>query len=337
MQHIHIPVVLLRYMFIFIPLNVLLPFTQGLNTGIHDAMNLGWKLSGFLAGQYTNQVLDTYDSERRSAAQRLIQIDKDLASLMSGDIPSHYEAPPHADANLYLNEVVSANAAFTVGLGITYKENLINKPPGTDSSLAPGMLTARVGHRVPDALVWPFGSTYPQPFRTLIPYNGGFKILVFAGRVYPSPLGPRLSPKQSLVYHNLQQHISSPLSFMQALAVPFDFLTIIRGEGVLQVEETLGCPPIGKVLLDCEGEMYIRFGVRYSSMSGLEGTSRSSSVSESEEKSGVVVVRPDGVLSSFAPLEESIDALGRYFSPFIVKRGRFVANEAFGAANIGWC
>ncbi len=41
---------------------------QGMNTGLQDAVNLGWRLGGVLRGQLSEQVLDGYDRERRNAA-----------------------------------------------------------------------------------------------------------------------------------------------------------------------------------------------------------------------------------------------------------------------------
>ncbi|MDI5963303.1 FAD-dependent monooxygenase [Streptantibioticus silvisoli] len=40
---------------------------QGMNTGLLDASNLGWKLGGVLRGTLDPSVLDTYDTERRAA------------------------------------------------------------------------------------------------------------------------------------------------------------------------------------------------------------------------------------------------------------------------------
>ncbi|KAJ3102918.1 hypothetical protein HDU96_009463 [Phlyctochytrium bullatum] len=41
---------------------------QGLNTGLQDAVNLGWKLAGVVAGHVPDRVLDTYAPERRFVA-----------------------------------------------------------------------------------------------------------------------------------------------------------------------------------------------------------------------------------------------------------------------------
>ncbi len=46
---------------------------QGMNTGIGDAINLAWKIQAVLRGRATEQLLDTYESERRAFAVRLVR------------------------------------------------------------------------------------------------------------------------------------------------------------------------------------------------------------------------------------------------------------------------
>lgn len=46
---------------------------QGLNLGIQDAMNLGWKLAADLQGRAPEGLLDTYESERRPVAARVLE------------------------------------------------------------------------------------------------------------------------------------------------------------------------------------------------------------------------------------------------------------------------
>jgi 2-polyprenyl-6-methoxyphenol hydroxylase-like FAD-dependent oxidoreductase len=45
---------------------------QGMNTGIGDAVNLAWKLSGVLRGRAHGAILDTYEPERIAFARRLV-------------------------------------------------------------------------------------------------------------------------------------------------------------------------------------------------------------------------------------------------------------------------
>ena len=46
---------------------------QGLNTGVQDAVNLGWKLAQVVAGTSDERLLDTYHAERHPVAARVLQ------------------------------------------------------------------------------------------------------------------------------------------------------------------------------------------------------------------------------------------------------------------------
>lgn len=46
---------------------------QGLNLGVQDALNLGWKLAADLRGRAPAGLLDTYEAERRAVADRVLQ------------------------------------------------------------------------------------------------------------------------------------------------------------------------------------------------------------------------------------------------------------------------
>lgn len=45
--------------------------TQGMNAGIHDALNLGWKLAAELGGRAPAGLLDSYDAERRPVGEAM--------------------------------------------------------------------------------------------------------------------------------------------------------------------------------------------------------------------------------------------------------------------------
>lgn len=47
---------------------------QGYNSGIRDAVNLGWKLAAVVKGHATDSLLDTYDQERRPHARAMIDL-----------------------------------------------------------------------------------------------------------------------------------------------------------------------------------------------------------------------------------------------------------------------
>ncbi len=54
---------------------------QGLNTGLQDAANLGWKLAGVVEGRFPQRLLGTYDQERRPAVAAVSRLSTTLARI----------------------------------------------------------------------------------------------------------------------------------------------------------------------------------------------------------------------------------------------------------------
>lgn len=144
-----------------------------MNTGVHDAVNLAWKLGGVVKGWYTIDVLQAYDTERRPAAQQLIELDKAFSATISGRIPDTHKGL-YADANELFTKIFDDTIQFNIGLGIYYPENILNKAPST------GMVSA--GWRAPDALIYAPGSRLPTRLFHRTKNSGQWSILVFAGQ-----------------------------------------------------------------------------------------------------------------------------------------------------------
>ncbi|KAK8050932.1 6-methylpretetramide 4-monooxygenase [Apiospora rasikravindrae] len=58
---------------------------QGMNTGIQDAVNLGWKLARVLRDEKPDALLDSYNAERRPVGQRLLQSSDRLFSIVASN------------------------------------------------------------------------------------------------------------------------------------------------------------------------------------------------------------------------------------------------------------
>jgi len=56
---------------------------HGLNTGLHDAANLGWKLAAVLDGRAPDALLDTYDEERRPVGHRACVFTRSQMALLT--------------------------------------------------------------------------------------------------------------------------------------------------------------------------------------------------------------------------------------------------------------
>ncbi len=60
---------------------------QGMNTGLGDAVNLGWKLAMVLRGRADARLLDTYEPERIAFARRLVATTDEAFKFVSSDGP----------------------------------------------------------------------------------------------------------------------------------------------------------------------------------------------------------------------------------------------------------
>src|SRR5690606_9483849 len=56
---------------------------QGMNVGMQDGFNLGWKLAAVLDGRAAPELLHTYSEERQRVAQILIDFDKEWSAMMA--------------------------------------------------------------------------------------------------------------------------------------------------------------------------------------------------------------------------------------------------------------
>nr|WP_301553566.1 FAD-dependent monooxygenase [Pseudomonas syringae] len=72
---------------------------QGLNTGVQDAWNLGWKLAAVLDGT-PEALLDTYEEERRPVAAAVLELSSELfnnttlSAAMTSDSCRHLRFAP---------------------------------------------------------------------------------------------------------------------------------------------------------------------------------------------------------------------------------------------------
>jgi 2-polyprenyl-6-methoxyphenol hydroxylase-like FAD-dependent oxidoreductase len=62
---------------------------RGLNSGVEDATNLAWKLALVLEGQAPDSLLDSYERERRSAAQENLRVTGATMRFMAPPTPLH--------------------------------------------------------------------------------------------------------------------------------------------------------------------------------------------------------------------------------------------------------
>ncbi|WHT23325.1 FAD-dependent monooxygenase [Crossiella sp. CA-258035] len=93
---------------------------QGLNTGLQDAVNLGWKLAGRIHGWASEAVLDSYQRERQPVAQRVLMNTRAQLALMNPDEQHTTPLRTLVEELLGIEEVNRHLIAMITGTDIRY-------------------------------------------------------------------------------------------------------------------------------------------------------------------------------------------------------------------------
>jgi 3-(3-hydroxy-phenyl)propionate hydroxylase len=127
--------------------HVMSPFgARGGNSGIQDADNLGWKLALVLAGAAPEQLLDSYDEERRGAAHENIRITRRTTRFLS---------PPTANEHLWRQAVIGLAREYPFARAFVNTGRLSSPTHYTASKLNAGAGGGRPVQNV--ALILPDG------------------------------------------------------------------------------------------------------------------------------------------------------------------------------------
>ncbi|KAH8703576.1 putative 2,4-dichlorophenol 6-monooxygenase [Talaromyces proteolyticus] len=232
---------------------------QGLNTGIHDAVNLGWKLALQVRGFTKSEVLETYGLERKTAVEKLIDYDKDISLLMTHKWPSWYTGDKAADPYLVLGKIFEETTSFNTGLGISYSTNVLNQTPSVDISVTAGSRASDVELTVP-------GINQKTRLHRVARNQGKFWVVVFAGKVEST--SSALQALRSFLYANNRLYLHPAIGW----------ITVSASLGCSPYE-AIGMVPFGDMYYDPAQEAHAEFGI-----DTAEG--------------GVVIIRPDGLVGS---------------------------------------
>ena len=92
---------------------------QGLNIGVQDAVNLGWKLAQVVKGTSPESLLDTYASERHPVGARVLESTKAQTALNRGDERTK-SLRAHISELMKMDEPRKRYAGMMSGLDIRY-------------------------------------------------------------------------------------------------------------------------------------------------------------------------------------------------------------------------
>lgn len=102
---------------------------QGLNLGLQDAMNLGWKLAAVLRGRAPSSLLDTYEAERAPVGQDVIEDSLAQCGLFACPGREGVALRDRFNALLGTHPALCRSLAFRLsGLGVRYGEAGVRVP-----------------------------------------------------------------------------------------------------------------------------------------------------------------------------------------------------------------
>ncbi len=166
---------------------------QGMNTGIQDAVNLGWKLAQTLGGRSDQALLDTYEAERAPIGTMVLRFTDRAFTIATSTNPAvRFARTRLAPAMIPLAlkaRPVRAYAFRTVSqLGIRYRDSALSvdgpdPPPGGP----------KPGDRLPDASI--AGQGQPSTLHRALAATGWHLLLCGPPDVWPAPAITQLAER----------------------------------------------------------------------------------------------------------------------------------------------
>lgn len=282
-----------------------------MNYGLLDAHNLAWKLHLVESGLMQPGLLSTYEEERRQAAERLIEFDATYAGLFSSHDPSN-------QTNDKFVRIFKQNSLLLSGYGVEYPANALTVT--TNDLFVSSLHGLQPGRNLPPANVTRVIDACEVPLERDIPFNGSFRVYIFAGEQQPtgkvlmdlagqltrgdSALSRFLGSQPDLSYggrHNPQSEL-------------FTFSIVFNSQRA--VVELASLP---ELFVPYRYHVYSDESRSRKSHTGGQGMAHVKMGFDPRE-GGVVVVRPDGYVGCIVKLVEGrrvAEALDQYFSGFV--------------------
>jgi 2-polyprenyl-6-methoxyphenol hydroxylase-like FAD-dependent oxidoreductase len=157
----------------------------GMNTGLGDAVDLGWKLAASLDGWGGSALLDSYQAERRPVAQRVVaEVRENQEEIFDEATLDRIDEPgPAGDAfrKTLGDEIVARRTRVYISdgiaLGYRYDPSPVVVPDGTQAprdSVTEYVQTSRPGSRAPHGWV-------SEKVSTIDFFGKGFLLMAFGG------------------------------------------------------------------------------------------------------------------------------------------------------------
>ncbi|KAI1815057.1 FAD binding domain-containing protein [Poronia punctata] len=313
---------------------------QGMNTAFLDAQNLAWKIHLVEGGFAKRSLLTTYEPERKEVAENLLNFDNKYAKLFSQRLPAAgvvQAASRHTNGHSE-NEFIKTfkeSCEFTSGYGVAYKPNMLNWSPSHPAQsvlIHPKGTKLRTGRLLANADVTRVVDANIVHLEQEIPWNGSFRIYIFAGKRQTTSkalqdFAFQLGSKRSFLSSYLRPDIGSVSHHEKYNPHSLFFtLAIIFAAPRQEVDITQDLPGLLSRYRDL-----VYADDRWDRRVPNATAAAHAKMGLDEEKGGVVVVRPDGYVAMVTSLVEgsgTVEALNAYFGAFATYSNRVGENRA---------
>ncbi len=271
---------------------------QGMNVGMADSFNLGWKLAAVIRGQAKPTLLHSYSQERQAKALELINFDKDMARLFS-------DKPKDEETALLFQQYFKKHARYTAGVETQYSASAITQT-GEHQQLATGM---PIGKRFHSEKVIRLSDAKPVQLGHTIKADGRWRLFAFSGA---GDNGQPDKPLASLC-NFLKDHPNSPIVKYTPENSDIDSVLDVRAvfqtnhrELTIESMPALLLPRKGSLdLIDYEK---IYCATQSADIFNTRGIDRNNGA--------LIVVRPDQYIACVLPLDD-YDGLTDFFDPIM--------------------
>ncbi len=274
---------------------------QGMNVGMADSFNLGWKLASVIRKQAVPALLNTYSRERQSKAQELIDFDKDMAKLFSRKTQNSIEA---SQFQTYFKK----HGRYTAGVETQYDSSIIT---GTNKHqlLADGLT---VGKRFHSDVVVRLSDGLPVQLGHTIKADGRWRLMVFSDALDDGGPGKPISN----LCDYLTQDPASPILRYTGKELDIDSLIDIRAVFQLSAPSMM-MEVLPDLLLPRKG----KYGLIDYEKVFCPHTKHSRDIFDTRRidrsKGALVIVRPDQYVAEILPLND-FSGLSNFFDQFLL-------------------